>query len=111
MPFKERVILIHEENTAKRKQVQSPQDLHICPHELKVRTGDTVRWLYNELRQFKCVFKRDSPFGKDHKVIEGVNGSSASFAVTAAVGTFTYAVDERHMEEDPIIIVEPSIPK
>ncbi len=42
MPFREHVILIHEENTAKRKQVQSPQDLHICPHELKVRTGNST---------------------------------------------------------------------
>jgi plastocyanin len=111
MSFREHAILIHEEDTAKRTQIQSPQDLHICPHELKVRTGDTVRWLYNELRQFKCVFERDSPFGKDHMIIDGVNGSSASFAVTADVGTFTYNVDERHMEKDPIIIVDPSIPK
>ncbi|MBZ5508274.1 MAG: hypothetical protein LAO78_22675 [Acidobacteriia bacterium] len=43
--------------------------------------------------------------------IEGVDGSSPAVAVTAAQGIFSYTVDERHMEKDPIIIVDPSIPK
>jgi plastocyanin len=111
MPFREHVILIHEEAVSQRTKIRPTQDLHVCPHELKVHKGDTVRWLYNKLDQFECVFERDSPFGKDHKVIEGLNGSSPALAVTADVGNFSYTVDERHLEKDPIIIVDPSIPK
>ena len=111
MSFREHVVLIFLEGEPLHMKTPADGTLHVCPHELRVHKGDKVRWLYNQLETFDCKFERDSPFGKDHMDIEGVDGSSPAVVVTAAQGTFSYTVDERHMEKDPIIIVDPSIPK
>jgi hypothetical protein len=111
MAHREHVILIHEEDEAHHKEMRLTQRLHVCPHELRVHLEDKVRWLYNKPDKFECVFERDSPFGKDHMSIKGIGGSSPSLTVTATQGRFIYTVDEKHVEKDPIIIVDPSIPK
>jgi hypothetical protein len=110
MAHREHVILIHEEDEASHSQTTQTQILHVCPHELRVNLEDKVRWLYNKPDKFECVFELDSPFGKDHMSIKGIYGSSPALTVTGQ-GTFSYRVDERHLEKDPIIIVDPSFPK
>lgn len=102
------VILIHEEDKAANTQNSAAKTLHVCPHQLKVNPGDSVRWLYNELGQFDCKFQHDSPFGPQYINIMGKNGSSPVFTVTAINGAFAYTVNDGFMVKDPIIIVDPS---
>jgi plastocyanin len=106
----EHVILIFEEGKKKHhKKIQPDKIIYVCPLQLRVRQGDSVRWLYNDDGEFTCTFKKKpGPFGGQHQTITGKNGSSPTFKVTANKGPYHYTVDERFMKEDPVIIVDPS---
>ena len=84
--------------------------IKVCPHELHVCKGDSVKWVCDENGTFTCEFPHCSPFRV--KVIRGVKASLPE-TVTAGPGKYHYlcSYTDSHstMCIDPVIIVDPSI--
>lgn len=100
----EHSILVYIEREPRSKSGQGK--MYICPVELKVQMGDSVRWLCNYLDEFSCTFMEGSPF-EGHDVVRGKDGHTV-FLTIDNTGKYHYRVNEGQLEIDPIIIVDPS---